>query len=375
MKRGVLLLVILILFSSLAIAADTDCIYYFYGDGCETCPEVSHFLEDLESKSPSLKIEKYEVYYNVENLRLMQDFFNTYSVEKDEQGLPVVFMPKSYFVGHESILSLLEARINDNKDETCPSLENGEVIGIIGQSSTKRVLDRLTFLKVSGSALASSFGPGALALLLVLLMIIVAIKDREDMLKKGLLYVLGVYVAYLLFGMGLFAWFGYSGIGTFFSKVIGFLAAIFALAMIKEFFVSWTITFKNVKKETKANFRKVKSVVLSYYGVLLLGFITSLLTLTKINKTYLLIRFSFMESSTRLIAIPILLYFLVLFVALMVVVIILAYLFKEHKHKKAKEEHPTHERRAELWHGHYLKVMNFVISVVMLIMGLVVMFV
>lgn len=374
MKRGVLLLAILILCSSIALAVENDCVYYFYGDGCETCPEVNHFLDDLNKKHPNLTINEFEVYYNMDNLKELQRFFNAYSVPKEEQGLPVIFMTKSYFVGHESILNLLEARIKDNSDDLCPSLENVEVIGIIGQSSTKSVMDRLKFLTVSGSALASAFTPGALALFLVLLVLIVAIKNRDEMIKKGLLFILGVYIAYLLFGMGIFSWFGYSGIGTFISKVIGLLAALFALAMIKEFFVSWKVTFRKVKKETKAKFRKVKEVILSPYGVLLTGFILSILTFARLNKTYLLIRFLFMEGSTRFIAVPILLYFLILFVLFMAVVLILVYLFKEHKHKKAKEKHPQHERKAELWHGHYLKIINFVIAAVMLVLGLVVIF-
>ncbi len=373
MKRGVLLLAILILLSSLALA-EGDCVYYFYGDGCETCPEVTHFLDDLKTNNLDLNVKDFEVYYNTDNLKELQKFFNVYSVPKEEQGLPVVFMPKSYFVGHESILNLLEARIKDNEDDSCPSLEKGEVVGIIGQSSTKSVLERLNFLTVSGSALANAFNPGALALFLVLLVLIVAIKDREDMLKKGFLYILGIYLAYLLFGMGLFAWFGYSGIGTLFSKIIGFLAVLFALAMIKGFFVSWEVTFRKIKKETKTKFKKIKWTILSPYGVLLTGFILSFLTFTRPNKTYLLIRFLFMEGSTRYIAVPILLYYLIIFLLFMVIVLVLVYLFKEHKQKKAKEQHPQHERKAELWHGHYINIINFVIAAIMLVLGLVVIF-
>jgi hypothetical protein len=373
MKRGLLLLIILIFCSSLAFAAENDCIYYFYGDGCETCPEVTNFIDGLKNEYP-LNVVSHEVYFNIDNLRLMQKYFNAYSVPKEEQGLPVIFMKNSYFVGHESILSLLEARIKDNPDDICPSLENVEVIGIIGKSSTKSVLDRLSFWNVSGSALLSSLAPGALALLLVFLAIIMALKDREEMLKRGFLYILGIYLAYLLFGMGLFAWFGYSGVGTFVSKVIGFLAVIFALAMVKDFFVSWKITFKNIRNEYKVKIKKVLAVILSPYGMLFTGFILGFLTFTRLNKTFLLIRFLFMEGSTRLIAVPILLYHLVIQFLLMVIILVAVYLLKEYKHRKARKKHPTHERKANLWHMHYLKVMNFVISVVMLILGLVVIF-
>jgi hypothetical protein len=373
-KRGVLLFVMFVLLSSLALAAENDCIYYFYGDGCDDCPVVNLFLDQLSDKYPDLNIEKNEVYYNTDNLKQLQQFFDAYSVPEDEQGLPIVFMPHSYFLGQESIKGLLEERIKNNDNNDCPSLDKNEVVGIVGKSSSKSVMDGLSFFLVTGSALLGSVNMGGLALFLVLLLLIYSTKNRDEMLKKGFMFILGIYLAYLLFGMGLFAWFAYSNIGIFIAKVLAILSIIFGLAMIKDFFVSWQVTFKNIKKETKQKLAEIKEFILSPFSVLFLGFILGLFTFTNLSKTFLLVRYLFMEGSTRLVALPILLYSLILFSLLMSVVLIVVFLMKEHHSKKAKVKHPQHERKEKAWDDHYIKVMNFVIAVVMLILGLIVLF-
>ncbi|HLD72885.1 MAG TPA: hypothetical protein VJA23_04830 [Candidatus Nanoarchaeia archaeon] len=383
---GLLVFLILLLIVQITLAAgnitakekvaptENDCIYYFYGDGCETCPQVGTLLEQLQNKYPQLQIQKFEVYYNSENLKSLQNYFNLYSVPKDNQGIPVIFMQNSYFLGHESILALLEERVKDNVEAGCPSLDKTEMIGLVGKSSSKRVLDNLHFWTVTGSALSSAFTPGTLALFLVLLMIFMYVKERQEMLRKGLLYLLGVFASYLLFGMGLFAWFGYSGIGKVFAKFMAIIALIAALAVIKDFFIPWKHTLKQVRPKIKAIFHKIMGVLFSYYMILIAGFVFGLLSFTNLNKNFLLIRFLYMSEATRTIALPLLLYYLILWVWLLIGALILAYLLKEYKHKKALNKPPFLHKNAEKWYGHYHKVFNFTLSLILVIFGLIVLF-
>ena len=108
MKRGVLLLVILILCSSLAIAAETDCIYYFYGDGCETCPEVTHFLDDL----------KEEIKMNFKDKFCNKFFFIFFSVIK-----------KMRFIYHSLLSKKRFATVNMDMliDQKFPGLYKNEI--------------------------------------------------------------------------------------------------------------------------------------------------------------------------------------------------------------------------------------------------------
>ena len=368
-KMFKIMLVLLILLSSFALA--DSCIYYFYGDGCEGCPEANQFIKDLEESNPNLNVEKYEVYYSLANTNLLKDYIRAYQIPDESQGIPIVLTEKAYFVGKGAISNLASEQIVNSK---CPSLEDTEVIGIVGESSSKSVLESLTFISVTGFGLANAFSAGALALLLMLLLILISIKKTETVLQRGLLFLLGVFVAYFLFGMGLFSWFGYSKASTIASKIIAMVVIIITLATIKHFFISWDITLKKCSAQFKSNAKLVIEHLTSFYGVLFTGLIFGLLSFTWLTKPLLSTRYLFMEGSHRLIALPILVYYLLLFILPMMFVVVLIYLIRDYLDHKAKGKFKDHIRKAGKWEEHYLKILNFIIQIVMLVLGIIVLF-
>ena len=66
------------------------------------CTGTNTIITNLEQKYPKLKIEKYEVYYNKTNRQLLQTYLDAYGVDVNRQGLPIVFLPSSYFLGPKS---------------------------------------------------------------------------------------------------------------------------------------------------------------------------------------------------------------------------------------------------------------------------------
>ena len=124
-----LFVIFLLIFCSLVVAEnENDCLYFFYGSGCEGCDEVEEMILRLDTKYEDLQIEKFEVYHKRSNYQKLQDYFLAYDVPKSSQGIPVVFMTGTYFVGVASMNSLLEERILNNEDSACPSLQEN-VIG------------------------------------------------------------------------------------------------------------------------------------------------------------------------------------------------------------------------------------------------------
>ena len=364
------MLVLLILLSSVAMA--DSCIYYFYGDGCEGCPETNQFIKDLGTSNPDLNVEKYEVYYSLINTNLLKDYISAYQIPEEAQGIPIVLTEKAYFVGKEAISNLAEEQIANSK---CPSLKDTEVIGIVGESSSKSVLESLTFVSVTGFAMANSFSSGALALLLMMLLILISIGKTEDVLQRGLLFILGVFIAYFLFGMGLFSWFGYSNASSIASKIIAMVIIIITLATIKHFFINWEITLKKCSENFKTNARLVIENLTSVYGTLIIGIIFGLLSFTWLTKPLLSTRYLFMEGSHRLVALPILVYYLLLFILPMLIIVVLVYLIRDYLDHKAKNKFKDHKRKAEKWEEHYLKILNFVIQIIMLVLAVIILFI
>ena len=87
-----------LLLSLCSVAAESDCLYYFYGEKCASCPETNKYISDLESRY-NLQIQKYEVYYDAENNKLMQSYFDAYGVAAEAQEVPAVFIGNTDYIG------------------------------------------------------------------------------------------------------------------------------------------------------------------------------------------------------------------------------------------------------------------------------------
>ncbi|MEK6899950.1 MAG: hypothetical protein AABX05_02385, partial [Nanoarchaeota archaeon] len=184
-------------------AVESDCVYYFFGKECKDCTAVDTAVYSLEHKYEHLQIEKYEVYHNFQNFELLQQYYDAYGIEKNSRSIPVVFMKNTYLIGSKAITSLLEESIKDNDDPNCPPLTAAQgTVGISGQGESPNILSTLTFSLITGDALSNMFAPGVLALLLIFLAILPITKTKEDLIKVSVYFMAGIYIAYVLFGLG-----------------------------------------------------------------------------------------------------------------------------------------------------------------------------
>ena len=71
LKKIGLFLFIFFLFT-FKISAKTANVYLFYGQGCSYCSDAHNYLESIEGKY-DVKIYSYEVWYNEDNKKLMED--------------------------------------------------------------------------------------------------------------------------------------------------------------------------------------------------------------------------------------------------------------------------------------------------------------
>jgi len=351
---------------------EEDCLYYFYGVDCELCPETEEYILRLEQKYSHLQIQRFEIYRNKENADMLENYFTVYNVPKQSQSIPVIFISKSYFVGPDTIKSLLEDRIIDNKEASCPSLQQKGVIGVIGDGSPKDVLSTMTFASLTTSAFVDSFKPSAIALILVLLAGMFAIKNDDEMLKKGFLFILGIYTALILYGAGLFS--AYERAGYFFYKIVGLMAVIFGLLHIKGFFATWKVWVQAFSKKTKANFAKFMELLTSRPGVFIVGFLISFFVFYELGSPFLTLQALVLERSTRWISWPLLLYYLFLFVLHLITIVLIVYSIRLRLHHKARKKGKSSEEKIEMWIKHHRKLLNFVKSIAMLIIGLIILF-
>jgi len=94
------------------------CIYFFYGDECPHCQDVKPYLAKIEKDYPDMKIHYFEVYHNYQNARLLQSFYESYSIPS--KGIPILFIGDRYLQGKNVIQRNLKPLLRKFKHAPCP---------------------------------------------------------------------------------------------------------------------------------------------------------------------------------------------------------------------------------------------------------------
>tara|TARA_Y100000310_G_C20546046_1_gene745616 strand:- start:20 stop:1108 length:1089 start_codon:yes stop_codon:yes gene_type:complete len=341
-----------------AVHAESDCIYHFYGEseGCPDCQQSKEHFSFLNDKYSDLQIEHYEVYFNLENYQLLQNYFDAYDVPEESQGIPAVFIHGSYFIGNDVITKLLENRILDNNIDSCPSLEV-ETVGVVGQNYPHKVLATLKFPILTNAALKENITPAALALTLILLLIFGLSKQKNKLLKLSLTFIGGIYLAYFLNSLG---WFFSFYTKNYFPKIVGVLGILSGLFMLIEFFAGKKIiNLEKILGKRKKYF--------NYWFTLLLGLVMALFTLPSLGDKYATLSDLIVLNYNRWMALSLILYYLILAILILLLLVYLGYeilnLLEHHASKKEKKE--------ELWKKHNLGLFKFGLAIFEIILGII----
>jgi len=193
MRKIILMLTILLLIAPIiSYAAEQEgnnevVLFMFYGQGCPHCGKMELFLNDLEEKYPTLKVEKYEVYNNQDNRELFENMSKAYDTKVE--GVPAAFIDNKVVFGFSnSIGNSIENEVKKCVSETCCSprdkLEEFKCTGSI--------VEKLTIPAVISAAAVDAINPCAFAVLIILLTTILAAKSRKKALFAGLAFSLSI---------------------------------------------------------------------------------------------------------------------------------------------------------------------------------------
>ena len=373
MSKIILLLVALLLIPfALALEVENDCVYYFYGQECEDCAATEATVFGLERAYPHLQLQKYEVYHNFQNFELLQQYYDAYGIEKKSRSIPAIFMKGNYMVGSKAITSLLEERIKDNSDPNCPSLSpEQQAVGILGEGETPNILSTLSFSLLTGDALSNMFAPGMVALVLLFLAILSATKSKEEIIKASAYYIAGIFLAYLLFGLGMFSSFYDSQLHYLFYKSVGIAAMLFGLAGVQSFFTAWELVLPH---DLRNHLKSVLAYVLSPAGVLFMGLVCAMFTLAGVGSSFYLLRDLFAGGFMRSIVFPLMLYYSAAALLIFIGVAALFNLLRSLLKHAVEVQEGTSDLKRERWKKHYEKVLSFCVRGTILVLGSVLVF-
>ena len=356
MKRLILFILLFSLFNiTLVEANDSTCIYFFYGEGCQHCAKIEPIIENLIEQSDNLiEFHKFEIYNNRSNMKLLSDYFNFYNIQNSKRGVPIVLIGKEYLIGNLEIEEDLKNLIEKNKNLPCPNLE---------KENSENNLSSLSILTIIGAALVDSINPCAIAVLLILMSALLVTNNKNKAVKAGLAFTLSIYIAYFLFGLGLFSVIKISGVSYLFYRTIGILAIIIGLANIKDFFWYGGGGFvMEIPRTWRPKLKEMLEKVTSPFGAFLIGFIVCLFELPCTGGPYIVILGLLADKSTMIESIPLLLMYNLIFILPLLIITFLIYSEFSNIEKTTK------------WKDCNLRNLHLIAGIIMLILGILISF-
>lgn len=260
-------------------------IYFFRGDGCPHCAAEEEFLQTLKTEYPTLKVVDYEVWYNQDNVKKLQQVAERLNIKS--AGVPVTVIGESVVVGFTSaettggvIRKNIEACIaqgcidavslilagtyqaspsgaNVSEAATCDDQgacsfksKEGEFVNLpligpvnVGQWS-------LPVLTIVIAAL-DGFNPCAMWVLIFLISLLLSMEDKKKMWILGSSFIITSGVIYFLF---LAAWlnlFIFLGFISYVRIAIGIVAIASGVYHLREWYVNKSGLCKVTNQEQK----------------------------------------------------------------------------------------------------------------------------
>jgi len=297
---------------------DGYCVYFFYGNGCPHCAKIEPLINQLSEEYTNFTFYKLEVYYNLSNQELFQNFVTRYGIQNP--GVPAVFVSDKALIGENVIQDNLENTLNYymNTSPICPLQYNIQQTSQHDISPSKKV--SLTISAVIVAALADSINPCAFAVLIFLLMYLSSIASKKRMLKIGITYIITIFSVYFLSGLGIFVFVQGFGISRIVFNIAAIVSIIAGLINVKDFF--WYGKGISLVIPEKARPLTEKYIKLaSLPAAILLGILVSLFELPCTGGVYLAILSLLANNLTQTAAIPWLLFYNLIFILPLVVIL------------------------------------------------------
>ncbi|HPH97625.1 MAG TPA: hypothetical protein PKW33_08245 [Anaerolineaceae bacterium] len=281
-------LLLAVLFASLlvkpALAQDGKIVVVlFWGDGCPHCAEEKPWLAELAQKNPLIEIKEYEVWYNEDNQKLLEEAAKKYDFEPS--GVPVTLIGDQHWIGFRKgdVSGQMEEAI-----QAC-ALKGGCPDPLTAASTqtdiiaSNTVLDLPVIGKVDLSqqsllvstvliGFVDGFNPCSLWVLSMLMALVVHTGSRRKILTIGILFLTITAGVYALFIAGVFTVLSYISFIGWIQAVVALVCAVFAFINIKDYFwykegVSLTIADKE-KPGIYQRMRNVLNASNSFWGLI-----------------------------------------------------------------------------------------------------------
>jgi cytochrome c biogenesis protein CcdA/glutaredoxin len=237
LRKSVLLLSILLL--CLTAKAANVTIYFFYSTTCSHCHAESIFLTKLEPRYPSLDVKRLAVDISPSNAQLMKEFMETHNISSTA-GVPQTYIGNSVIIGYvddETTGKLIEQKAQECLQAGCNQtvVTTEEYVfdyPIIGRVDIRTVsLPFLSFLL----GLLDGFNPCAMWVLIYLLTMLAATKDRRRVILIAGTFIVASAFWYFLILTGWLKLWDIIGLTDVTRVIIGAIAIFAGIMNLKDY--------------------------------------------------------------------------------------------------------------------------------------------
>ncbi len=207
---------------------------FFYTHGCLDCEGKKAALKEWVSKVPHLRIGTFDL-TKEENKALNEALFQVYHVpESKREGIVKFYIGEDYLMGDDYGYENFQKLVSKYQGKEAPPPWE-KVTQEALKSGEQRIVDRFKKFSLSAVLIAGfidGINPCAFATIIFLVSYLTFIgKKSREILIYGIVFTLGVFIAYLLAGMGLMA--GLRQLSSFpmITKGIYLVIAIFAFVL------------------------------------------------------------------------------------------------------------------------------------------------
>ncbi len=228
----------------------------------------------------------------------------------------------------------------------------------IGVCEAQPVIDSASFSVVTCAALVDSINPCAIAVLLILLGSLLTTSDHRKVFSSGILFILGLFIAYLMAGFGLFKALNLISFAGWFHYVIGAIAIVIGALNIKDYFWYGAGGFvteipRKWRPAMKQFLKKISSPLFAFLG----GMVVIVFELPCTGGPYLF-TIGYLASLPKASLIPILIYYNFIFILPLIVITILIYFGYSNIAKASK------------WKDKNIRLLHLISGIIMMGLGL-----
>jgi len=309
---------------------------YFYQTGCQECSRVDADLNYLKTRYPQLQVVEFNIYDHADLANWMVERIN---FEGDFQS-PALFIGDRILVAEEilpeNIIPILEEYEATGADATWLDYSEDE-----GRRSIIERFENMGWLAIVAAGLIDGINPCAFATLIFFVSYLtLSGRTGKEVLLVGGSFTLGVFLAYLAVGLGLYQVLEYLGSTlNMISRIVYIATGVFCLVLAVLSFLDYKKAKKGevgdmllslpkpLRKRINATIRKGRNTNNYVLGAFTAGVLISFLELACTGQVYLpTIIFVSSIPGLRLQAFLYLALYNLLFIFPLVVIFILVYL-------------------------------------------------